>query len=489
MKNAVFVLVVACVLTGCAAPEPISTAAALPPAITAEQPRTSAVSPSPTPDLLPDLTLRPGDLYFRLDGTPGLIFSRNIAGTNQVQYQQLFDWTKAGGSRFVRLSLDNLGMGYTNRGAVDPNWAAQWDQILDKAEADGVYALPTFSTWFDWNAGVGYSTWKSNPLSVANGGPAEAPDELLQKDSETQALWLAWMQSVVKRWKGRHNILAWEIFSEVNLVSGATETAGIDFVNRAAASIRSADPMGRPVTASLAETGTWPKFYRDTSIDFINVHPYPPSGELDRTVISMVHNALAAYRRPVLIGESGLSAATPDTPDGKLTVAPNASIGIRHAIWAGMVSGAMNGRSLWWEDGVGIYFPALGTPWLEKYATEELAPADFVSGVDFSGFTPLTVSTSSGVWGAAVGNDRSVIGWFRDASSEPPTWDVEAVVSDQTITLTVPGSAASWQVDFYSTKTGTEIVSSTLVTRDGRSVTVPLPDFKDDIAFKMYAQD
>jgi hypothetical protein len=41
------------------------------------------------------------------------------------------------------------------------------------------------------------------------------------------------------------------------------------------------------------------------------------------------------------------------------------------------------------------------------------------------------------------------------------------------------------KVDFYDTKTGTTVGSSTSVTRSGSTVTVPLPGFQDDIAFKL----
>jgi hypothetical protein len=447
------------------------------------QPATNATTAS---ILFPLLTLKPGDFYFSVDGRTSFIFSRNIAGYHPVDYDTFLDWSKAGGSRVARIQLDSLGMGYTKTGEVDQGWAVQWDQIFDKAQADGIYILPVFSGWFDWNAGSGYSTWKSNPLNQANGGPVQTPAELFQKGSATQAMWMQWMQSLVKRWQGRKNILAWEIFSEVNLASGVTEPSGIDFVNTAAALIRAADPT-RPVTASLADTGTWPDFYRSTAIDFINIHPYPPSAQLDRHIISGVRDYLSTYKRPVLIGESGLNAATPDSAEGKISVAENARLGIQHAIWAGVVSGAMNGRALYWEDSFGIYFPSLGIPWMQKYETEELPAVNFVSGVDFSGFQPLASTTSSSVWGAAVGNENMVLGWYRDAGSEPPDWTLQPVVSKQNVTVTVPGKASNWKVDFFDTRDGTTILNSVAVSQTGSTITIPLPDFQDDIAFKMTA--
>jgi hypothetical protein len=208
---------------------------------------------------------------------------------------------------------------------------------------------------------------------------------------------------------------------------------------------------------------------------------------LDRSVISVVRNYLSTYKRPVLIGESGLNAATPDSADGKITIAKNAHLGIQHAIWAGVVSGAMNARALYWEDSFGIYFPSLGIPWMQQYETEELPAVNFVNGVDFSGFQPLASVSSSGAWGAVVGNKKMVLGWFRDAGSEPPDWPLQPVVSKQIVTVTVPGNASNWKVDFYSTRDGTTILGSVTVSGTGSTVTIPLPDFQDDIAFKMTA--
>ena len=186
--------------TGMQAATPTSTAP-LPPTAT---PKPTAIPiPTVTPIPLPALSLQTGDFYFSVDGQPGFVFSRNVAGYQQKHYETLLDWTAAGGSRIARISLDSMGMGYTRSGEVDEAWARQWERIFDYAEANGVYILPVFSSWYDWNAGAGYSTWASNPLNVANGGPVQNPLELFEAGSPTQVLWLAWMETLVQRWQGR----------------------------------------------------------------------------------------------------------------------------------------------------------------------------------------------------------------------------------------------------------------------------------------------
>ena len=67
--------------------------------------------------------------------------------------------------------------------------------------------------------------------------------------------------------------MGWEIFSELDLVTGATEERAVRFTERAAAAIRAADPGKRPVTASQAGINEWPGLLRSTALDFIEVHP------------------------------------------------------------------------------------------------------------------------------------------------------------------------------------------------------------------------
>ena len=181
---------------------------------------------------------------------------------------------------------------------------------------------------------------------------------------------------------------------------------------------------------------------------------------------------LAAYQKPVLIGESGLSFELPDRNPPTLTTADRADIGIKHAIWAAMVSGALNGRSLWWEDGVAIYFPSASWAFLNKYSDTEHAAAKFVSDVDFSGFKPLISQSSGSVFGAVIGNDKMAIGWFRDANCQPPLWRLQPIISKQTVTVALPGSTPNWRVGFYNTKTGMDIVGSVTVPRKGNSITI-----------------
>jgi hypothetical protein len=457
---------------------------------------TSSVPPLPptaTPIPLPALSFTPGDPYFKLDGKPTFIFSRNLAGVTPQDYATLAGMAQKEDDLLLRVGTDNAAMGglngygYTSSGAIVSNWDQHWENFFETAEEDGLYVLPTFTGWINWNDS-GYNTWGTNPFNHANGGPASDPGDIYRKDSPTQKLYVQWFQQVVGRWSSHRNILGWEVVTEIDLINGITQADGIYLTEQLAAAARQADPLHRPVTASLAgDYGFqgWLDYYRSDAVDFINYHPYPASARLDITVLQQVRTFLNAYHKPVLIGESGLSAATPDTSAGKITTAKYAVLGVQHAVWAEAVSGAMNGRALWWEDSFGLYFSDLGLPFLQKYEEVEGPVVQFMQGVDVTSFGPVPAQASSQVVGAALGNETAVIGWFRDAGCEPPNWPLQKVISNQTVTLTVPGDNPNWRVDFYETKTGTTLLTSAFVTRSGQTITIHLPDFQDDIAFKL----
>jgi hypothetical protein len=434
-----------------------------------------------TPVPLPEITLKPGNFYFSMDGQTRLIFSRNVSAFFYEDFGTWMDWAQYNGDRVLRVLIDNAmlgGYGYTNTGEINEKWALAWDTFLTEAKAHGLYVIPIFTGWANWNT-TGFNSWKDNPFNPANGGPAQNNIAIFQEGSQAQNLFLQWVGKVVTRWQGHKNILAWEVFGEGNLTIGVSEHEGIAFTEAMAKVIRAADSNQRPITAALADDGKWPNYYKTDAIDLIQIHPYPPSNKLDRVIIDKVHHELAAYNKPVLIGESGLDIEN---------YPPNGEVGILHAIWAGVVSGAANGRGLWWEDGYGIFFKQLRSIWVNKYADAELPAVRFTSGVDFTGFKPLTVQYPGGtkIWGASVGNENMVLGWFRDAGSEPPNWNLLPNIHGQTVTILIPGSSKNWQVDFYDTKTGYALSGSVLLTRQGNDVTVALPDFTDDIAFKLH---
>jgi len=423
--------------------------------------------------------LRPGENHFRVEGHPAFVFGRNPAGMNPQEYEDHFRHAAAAGERLVRIHFTFIPPN-EKAGEIDAGMLQSWDAILDAAERHGLAVLPVLGVWADWNDGSNNETWHrwdKNPFNAARGGPAERPRELFD-DTPCRKLWLKRLETFVRRWSHRRAIAGWEIFSELDLVTGATEESAVGFAERAAAVIRAADPWKRPITASQAGLGEWPRLLRSGALDVIEIHPYADAafgGRLDDMILSAVRERLAKYGKPVLIGESGLNSGP---PRGTLEAAPRAEIGIRHAMWAATVSGAMNGRALWWQDG---YDQFENTDLCRRYHQAAAMAAAFVSNADYTGFAPVPCVLSDGVRGAVIGNDTFRLGWFRDARCVPPDWPMMRLPNQ---CVTVDAAGDYWRAEFVDTATGKTIGESRLPVSD-RRLQIVLPEFQRSIAVRL----
>jgi hypothetical protein len=430
------------------------------------------------PGARPILELRPGERYFRLEGTPRFVLGRNPVGRRPEDYDDHFRHAAAAGERLVRLHF-TYASPREQPGQVDPGVLQGWDAVLDAAEARGLGVLPVFGVWADWNDGSHgepWHAWDKNPFCIQRGGPARRPVELFE-ESACRSLWLRRLETLVKHWAPRRAIVGWEVFSELDLVTGASEDKAVAFANRAAEVVRRLDPWKRPVTASQAGVNEWPKLLKGPALDVLEVHPYAAGrsgGRLDDLIFASVRQRLARYHKPVLLGESGLDSAP---PRGTLDVAPGAAIGVRHAIWAAVVSGAMNGRMLWWQDG---YDQFEGVDVCRHYQQAAAAAASFVADVDFLNVAPLPCVLSNGLKGAAVGNDRIALAWFRDARCVPPDWP-RSDTSGEHVTLDVASGA--WRVEFIDTESGKRTGQRDLTTH-GPGLRIDLPVFRGSLAVR-----
>ena len=447
--------------------------------LVAIEPESACAQPPGKTGGVPLLELRPGERYFRVDGTPAFVLGRNPAGRDTRAYDERFRRAAEAGERLVRLHLA-YSPPQEKAGTIDAGVLEGWDHVLDAAEAHGLAVLPVLGVWSDWNDGSRGETWHAwddNPFNARRGGPASGPAQLFE-ESACRSLWLQRLDILVRHWAPRRVIIGWEFFTELDLVTGANEDRAVAFAERAAAVIRAADPQRRPVTASLAGVNEWPRLLKSPALDFVEVHPYTGgkyAGRLDELILSSVRQRLETYGKPVLIGECGLDAAP---PRGTLDAAPRAAIGIRHAIWAAVVSGAMNGRMLWWQDGYDQFEKASFSRYYDDAATRAAA---FVHGLDFSGFAPILCQTSPGLKGALLGNDRLIVGWFRDTDCLPPDWPVRNVAEQH---VAFRPSGTSWRVEYIDPASGTRLGQRRLAPLDNR-LQINLPTFQGSIAIRL----
>ncbi len=94
-----------------------------------------------------------------------------------------------------------------------------------------------------------------------------------------------------------------EMIATVASVANGSKFGGPAHARQLAQVVREADTLHRPVTASVADWSGWSEFLRSDAVDYINFHPYPPDGTLDRRILEQVPLLLNTYHKPVLIGE------------------------------------------------------------------------------------------------------------------------------------------------------------------------------------------
>jgi hypothetical protein len=428
----------------------------------------------------PVFELRNGERYFRIDGGPAFVLGRNPVGVNPEAFAEHFQNAAAAGERFMRIHFICSPAG-EKAGEIHVGMLQAWDAVLDAAERHRLAVLPVLGIWSDWNDGSNGETWhlwEKNPFNATRNGPAKQPGELLE-DTPCRQLWFKRLETLVKHWAPRRCIVGWEIFSEVDLITGATEDRAVEFALLAAAVVRAADPAHRSTTVSQAGINAWPKLLSSDGVQIVSVHLYaahPFGGNLDELILKSVHERLQTYRKPVLIGECGLDWAP---PRGTLDVAPGAEVGIRHAIWASAVSGAISGRMLWWQDGWDQFERADVCRYYQQAAVPAVA---FVKGMDFTGFAPVACD-APGLMGGMLGNDRRLIGWFRDAQCVPPQWTLKEVSGRE---VALVGYAGAWKAEFVDTTSGRVIKTST-VQAEKNQLKIPLPAFRGSIALKLTA--
>jgi hypothetical protein len=433
--------------------------------------------------------------YFAFDGTQKFVASRNLTGRTIEEIDGLLDKARDEGTTLVRFHVTHaFGPAMDRSGAVDEAWAASWDAVFERAAEDGIQVMPVFGVWADWNDGTpdyGWKAWAQNPLNAANGGPGDSPASLYRSGSAAQKAWLGWLRAVTTRWQAHPNVAAWEVFSELDLLSHPLDLSfegdARRFVEAGAAVIRAADPLRRPVTASLAAWNRWSNLYWSGAIDLLQIHYYGQN--LDDFLLDAAPQ-LRQYGKPLLLGESGLDARAPDGTTA--TTAADGPRETRHAVWAALVSGFVNGRALWWEDGYAILQNGdPGVPFVTGYPAVEHGVLGFLGGRDLGAMKPLSVDAGGWLRGAAIGDGQTVLGWVRDAYCGFQPWGDPQPCSPQlgrSAAVVAPGAASTWQATFHDPATGAAVGASITVSRTGNRVVIPLPDFADDLAFELVAE-
>lgn len=292
--------------------------------------------------------------------------SDNVA---KYTYSYLLPKISASGANFIRIWMD--------QGSLPKEWYVpgrrpnettpsepeikinQLDETVELAEKNGIYIMLAMDVHGMLLEGSG---WGGHAFNVANGGPAETPNEFFTLE-ESHIKYKNKLRYFVARWGYSTHIAYWEFFNEVdNAMFGTSQNkpavpmshkAVTDWHREMSDYLKAIDPYGHLVTTSIS--------HRDIdglndlpSIDLNQKHIYKRTGSIRPEIITNAYK----HGKPYAIGEFGYEW---DWNLNFAAIAVEKVYDFKRGLWYGMFTPTpILPMSWWWEyfddRGVTQYF-------------------------------------------------------------------------------------------------------------------------------------
>lgn len=350
--------------------------------------------------------------YFHFDiGEQFIPVGENIAWQQShvfLDYEKWLTKLSDNGGNFFRLWQCHWGLGlewqngmlsYLGLRKYKQSNAFYTDWLLDFCAERGIYVLYCLQHHGQVSTQVN-SEWSQNPYNSANGGPcANTWDFFTHAAAKNHSK--NRYRYVLARWGYSPNILAWELFNEVDWTDQfAQRKADVTaWHSEMAAFFKTKDPYNHLVSTSYAHESNDAQVWNLPDIDFTQTHHYVNSPNLERVLASSLRKYIDEFEKPSLTGEYGLTTTGDDLgaldPDG---------IHIHNALWGSLFGGGMGaGLTWWWESYIepqNLYYhfaPVSAVARNVPFKTGNLAPvAATVAGVP----ADLSLTPTLTGWGA-----------------------------------------------------------------------------------------
>ncbi len=297
---------------------------------------------------------RAGARYLKFDdGTPYFAIGENMGwgeGNQIVDFRRWIDRLSASGGNYIRVWMaswsfavewQDTGLGdYTAR----QRQAFLLDEVIDYAASKGVYVQLCLNNHGQYSANTN-PEWAQNPYNAGNGGPCDEPADFFT-DATARDLLKRRLRYVVDRWGASTNVLAWELFNEVNLTDEFEETrpANAAWHEEMAAYLKALDVNRHLVTTSYADPRFEPDVWSSPNVDYTQTHVYLVTADPQSVHTALVRRYLNDFAKPTLVGEYGF-------PDPTLSNTNDPTgVDFHNSVWASALSGAMGTSMTWWWD-------------------------------------------------------------------------------------------------------------------------------------------
>jgi hypothetical protein len=325
-------------------------------------------------------------------------FGQNVCWASDYEYY--FRRINNYGGNFTRIWMCpwNLHLEPKNGlGRYDLDVGKELDGILDLAEAYGIYVQLVFEYH-----GMLTATWDENPYNKVNGGMCATPEDFF-RNGEAKRSFKRRVEYIVNRWGYSPNIMAWELFNEVDISKYAHVNDVYHWHKEMSEYIHDKDFYHHLITTSTAARDGLKKLWELPYIDFTQAHFY------DSDVFEEVeanYTAKSEFTKPYFIGEFGRGwKASHDKLDTE-------GRHLHHVLWMQLMTDSAGNAMPWWWD-----------TYIEPFDLYHMfdSVARFARGIDrrTAHLQPIRLSMTLGenhyVKIAGLQNRNSIYLWFYNS--------------------------------------------------------------------------
>ncbi len=310
-------------------------------------PTTIAVNPSNRTGFV---RLKPGKNFFYIEGKGyTFLIGHNIAWYGEggtYDYDKYFEALSQNGGNLARIWMAPWAFAIEWDKLLHYDLEEAWklDYVFKLAEKKDIYLVlclvnhGQFSTYAN-------PEWDKNPYNARRGGPLQRPEEFFTNE-EAKKLFKNRLTYIVARWGYSTNLLAWELFNEVDLTDNYDSTRIAQWHKEMAYYIRQIDPYKHLITTSFADPHKDDEVWKLPEIDFTTVHIYNLK-DFGLFLPAIVEDRLKKYSKPVIIEEFASDWRWWNEP---YYLKDDIGVELHNGIWATLMSGAASTAMLWWWD-------------------------------------------------------------------------------------------------------------------------------------------
>lgn len=221
----------------------------------------------------------------------------------------------------------------TGIGRYDLPSAWRLDYVAELCQRLGVRWQLAFEMTVWWQQQL--KRWVRNPYNAANGGPCTRPADYMA-DPVCRELVRRRLRYSVARWGWASNLLAWELWNEVDNNNGFNSRICADWHAEMGSYLKRIDPWRRLVTTSWRDRRT----FALPQIDLVQGHSYfRAAWNAAEYAMQDTDHLMRGFGKPFFFGEQGMEGRPDLDPQGRV---------FHDCLWSTALSGAAGTGLYWW---------------------------------------------------------------------------------------------------------------------------------------------